>query len=48
MSGVADSGREIGHVNIDANDPEQKLMRAREAGAPSPRSVLHATGRGLG
>jgi len=25
MSGVVDSGREIGHGNIDANDPELTL-----------------------
>jgi len=27
MSGVVDSGRERGHGNIDANDPEQSLRK---------------------
>ena len=27
MSGVVDSGREIGHGNIDANDPTETLAR---------------------
>ena len=47
MSDVEDSGRQIGHGNIDANDPELPLRRAREAGG-FPLPVAFFTLRGEG
>jgi hypothetical protein len=55
MSGVVDSGREIGHGNIDANDPNRSYgwlingLKRREFifGARGERGLLAFTDRRL-